>query len=134
MATYSKSPLDVARVALRLGEASFPGNWHPCSPRLYTRPQLFACLVLKCRLKLDYRGVARLLGEWRELREAVGLRFCPHFTTLQKNARRLMALPHVAGLLTAGVRLLRGRRRSLALAAIDSTGLSASRASAYFAR
>ena len=134
MASYSKSTLDVARVAVHLGGQAVPGYWHRCSPKLYTRPQLLACLVVKCRLGLDYRGVATLLSEWAELREAVGLRLVPHFTTLQKNMKRLLGVELVRSLLGRSVRCLLGRRRSIGKAAIDSTGLSASHASAYFVR
>ena len=134
MASYSKSPLAVARVALAVGERAFPGHWHKNSPRLYTRPQLLACLAVKCRLKLDYRGFAALLGEWRELRDAIGLRAAPHFTTLQKNARRLLALGVAQSLLTATVRLAMGRRRLVGRVAADSTGLAGSHASSYFVR
>jgi len=31
---------------------------HPCSPKKFTQPQLFACLVLKEFLRLDYRKLA----------------------------------------------------------------------------
>ena len=134
MSSYSKSPLAVARVALGVGERAFAGYWHPNSPRLYTRPQLFACLAVKCRLGLDYRGAAALLAEWAELREAIGLRFAPHFTTLQKNARRLLDLPAARALLAATVRRLLGRRRRVGRVAVDSTGLSTSHASSYFVR
>jgi hypothetical protein len=134
MASYSKSPLAVARVALHVGQQTFPGHWHRFSPKLYTRPQLLACLAVKCRLKLDYRGIATLLAEWKELREVIGLRFVPHFTTLQKNARRLLDTGVTQSLVTATVRLAMGRRRLVGRVAADSTGLSSSQASSYFVR
>src|SRR5215207_7503555 len=62
------------------------------SPKVYTQPQLFACLVLKVFFKTDYRGVTVLLEEWPELAGALGLGLgrVPHWTTLQKAGRRLL--------------------------------------------
>jgi hypothetical protein len=40
-------------------------------------------------LKLDYRGFTTLLEEFSELREVLGLKKVPHYTTLQKAEQRL---------------------------------------------
>ena len=57
MSKLSKSPLRVARQALATGQAALPLYAHRFSPKKFTQPQLFACLVLKTFLKNDYRGV-----------------------------------------------------------------------------
>ena len=102
----SKSPWDVAMVALAAGKDAFGDYSHKFSPHKFTQPQLFACLVLKEFERKDYRGVARLLADWSELRQALGLRSVPHFTTLQKASRRLLELRHIRPLIARTVRLI----------------------------
>ncbi len=57
-------------LACRMAQEALPAYAHRFSPRTYTLPQLFACLVLKSMLRLDYRGVVsvklRTLGESSE--------------------------------------------------------------------
>ena len=91
MRTLSKSALRVAREALAVGRAALPAYASRFSRHDYTRPQLFALLVLKQFLRTDYRGLAALVAEWRDLRRALGLRKVPHFSTLAHAARRLLA-------------------------------------------
>jgi len=43
----SKSPRNVAMVALAAGKDAFSDYSHKFSPKKFTQPQLFACLVLK---------------------------------------------------------------------------------------
>lgn len=105
---------------------------HRCSPKKFTQHQLFACLVLKSFLKTDYRGVVAHLADCPSLVEALKLSEVPHYTTLQKAARRLLASAPAKRLLDATVRQHLGRRRRVARAAIDSTGLESSAASSYF--
>jgi hypothetical protein len=128
----SKSPWMVAMVALAAGKDAFSDYSHKYSPHRFTQPQLFACLVLKEFEKKDYRGIARLLAEWSALREALGLRFVPHFTTLQKASVRLLRLKHVRPLVQRTVRLIDRRRKTVSYAAGDSSGFEAHHASRYF--
>src|SRR5437879_11850556 len=104
MSTLSKSPLHVARAALAVATRVLRPYPHKFSPKLYTQPQLFVCLVLKTFFKTDYRGIATLLHDGAELRATVGLRCVPHFTTLQKASRRLLRLPRARRLLGATIR------------------------------
>ncbi|MCK4602872.1 MAG: hypothetical protein KAU28_10430, partial [Phycisphaerae bacterium] len=39
-------------------------------------------LVLKQFFKIDYRGLIEWLARWSELREALELKFVPHYSTL----------------------------------------------------
>jgi hypothetical protein len=128
----SKSPWDVAMVALAAGRDAFGDYSHKFSPHKFTQPQLFACLVLKEFERKDYRGVAQLLADWSELRQALGLGSVPHFTTLQKASRRLLKLRHVRPLIARTVRLIQRRRRTVPHAAGDSSGFDAHHASRYF--
>jgi Transposase DDE domain/Transposase domain (DUF772) len=134
VSTLSKSPLRVARQALAVGAQALPAYAHRFSPKVYTQPQLFACLVLKTFLKTDYRGVEAHLHDHSDLRAALGLRAVPHFTTLQKASRRLLRLPRARRLFTATVRRFLRRRRKVRRAALDSTGLDCGHASRYYIR
>ena len=57
MSTTSKSPKKVATAALRVAARALPLYAHQFSPKKFTQPQLFACLVLKTIFKTDYRGI-----------------------------------------------------------------------------
>jgi len=107
---------------------------HRFSPKTYTQPQLFACLVLKTFLKVDYRGVAAHLADHSDVRSALGLTRVPHFTTLQKASRRLLRQPVARRLFRATVRGFLRRRRRVKRAALDSTGLDCGHASRYYIR
>jgi hypothetical protein len=128
----SKSPVTVAARALRAGKAALRPYAHRFSPKLYTQPQLFACLVLKVFFKTDYRGIRTMLDDLADLRRVLQLRCVPHFTTLHKACRRLLTLPRANRLLSATVNRLLGRRRRIQLAAFDSTGLECGRRSHYY--
>ncbi len=86
----SKSPRKVLQVAYATGWEVLAPYAHRFSPRKFTQPQLFACLVLKEFLKLDYRGVQQLLLDTPDLRAVIELDHVPHWTTLQKAADRLL--------------------------------------------
>ncbi len=90
MSTSSKSPKEVFLEAYKVGVGVFPLYSHESSPHKYTQPQLFACLVLKTFLKMDYRGVVKFLEDFSEVRELINLKGATHFTTLQKACRRLL--------------------------------------------
>jgi DDE family transposase len=134
MSTTTKSPLRVVRNALAVGRAVFRPYAHRRCPKLYTQPQLFACLALKAFFKTDYRGVAQLLRDLPDLARAVGLGRVPHFTTLHKAAGRLLRRRRARRLLTATVRRSFGRRRRSPRVAFDSSGLDCGHASRYFIR
>ncbi len=63
MGTTSKSPKRVLLVARGVARRCLPAYSHRCSPKKFTQHQLFACLVLKEFLKLDYRGTESLLSD-----------------------------------------------------------------------
>ena len=91
MSLTSKSPKDVLRTARAVAERALKPFSHKNSPKTFTQSQLFACLVLKNFLRTDYRGVVRYLSDSAELAAAIELKKVPHFTTLQKASRRLLA-------------------------------------------
>ncbi len=77
-------------MALQVAKDRLPTYAHVYSPRKFTQPQLFACLVLKRHFKLDYRGIVALLADMPTLCEDIRLKSVPHYTTLQKAAHRLL--------------------------------------------
>ena len=111
MATTSKSPRAVVLAALATARRSLPAYSHVCSPKKFTQHQLFACLALKSFLKADYRGVVAHLEDHPTLCALLEIKFVPHFTTLQKASRRLLASAPAKRLLEHTIRLHYGRRR-----------------------
>jgi hypothetical protein len=130
----SKSPLLVARQALAIGSLTLRPYSHRFSPKLYTQPQLFACLVLKTFLKTDYRGLSIHLADHSDLRKVLGLGAVPHFTTLQKASVRLLQVTRARRLFTRTVHRFLKRRRRVHRAALDSTGLDCGHKSLYYIR
>src|SRR5687768_16306261 len=115
----------VAELALEAGRRILPAYSHPKSPRLYTQPQLLACLVLRAYLRQTYRGVVEVLQESDGLRAALGLRDgrVPRHTTLEEFASRLGG-PRAVDELVGELLALDGRR--VDELAVDSTGVQAS--------
>ena len=74
MSTTSKSPRRVLLKAYAVAKDALPAYTHPCSPKKFTQPQLFACLALKSFFKTDYRGIAAYLKDLPELCKAIGLK------------------------------------------------------------
>ncbi len=139
MSTTSKSPRKVALVALDVGQEALPRYSHLCSPKKFTQPQLFACLVLKQFFKTDYRGVTGILADTPSLCQAIGLKKVPHWTTLQKASRRILRQAAVQKLLDATVARARPRSRKkrrprVKRSAVDSSGFEAHHISHYFVR
>ena len=118
--------------AFKAANDCLPLYAHRYAPKKFTQPQLFACLVLKEFEKKDYRGVRQLLLDCADLRQVIGLRHVPHYTTLQKASVRLLKLSHVRELLKQTVQRIHKRRRKVRYAAGDSSGFDAHHASRYF--
>jgi hypothetical protein len=121
-------------MALAIARRALPTYSHVCSPKKFTQHQLFACLTLKNFLKTDYRGVTAHLEDHPLLMSLLEMKSVPHFTTLQKASRRLLASNLARRLLKQTIRARYGRQRRVRSAAIDSTGLECSSASGYFVR
>jgi Transposase DDE domain len=137
MSTTAKSPKRVLAVAYAIGRAALRPYAHRYSPQKFTQPQLFAGLVLKEFLRLDYRKLAALLRDCGELAATIELTTIPHFTTFQKAADRLLLIAPVRRLLDeslARARLLGKLGRRSPLAALDGTGFEAHHVSHYFVR
>ena len=137
MTTTSKSPKAVATVAYAAAKQSFPAFRHLKSPKKFTQHQLVACLVLKEFFKTDYRGISTILEDSSDIQKILELTAIPHYTTLQKAARRLTGRNEMKKLISATLGMARKEKilkKTVALAAVDSTGLESRHASTYFVR
>jgi len=139
MSRTSKSPRKVALAALDVGKEALPDYSHRFSPKVFTQAQLFACLVLKEFFRTDYRGIVAILADSPDLRQVMGLKKTPHFTTVQKASQRLLGNATVQRLLDATLtrarpRSRRKRRPRVRRAALDSSGFEAHHVSHYFVR
>jgi len=135
MAKTSKSPKRILQVAHQLGKQRLQTYSHRFSPKKFTLPQLFACLVLKEFLRLDYRKLSALLEDAPSLAAVINLRQVPHFSTFQKAASRLLVSRRVQRLLDETIRGATQHRvikKKMLLAAIDGTGFETRHISAYF--
>jgi hypothetical protein len=128
--------LTFARLAYEVAQRSLPERAHKFAPKRYTQPQLLACLLLKEYLGLDYRTAQETLELPDGLREALGLRAVPDYSTLWRFAHDKAAAEVVATALTETIELLKASGHDpptdVPLVAIDSTGLFCGHASRYF--
>ena len=137
MAATSKSPKRILQVAHQLNKQKLRTYWHRCSPKKFTLPQLFACLVLKEFLRLDYRKLSALLADAPTLAATIGLKQVPHFSTFQKAAARLLISQRAQRLLDETIHVAQQQgvmKKKVAMAAIDGTGFETRHISAYFVR
>ncbi len=86
----TKSPRAVAQEALRVAQEALPAYSAVTSRKDYTQHQLFAVLALKTFLKTDYRGVVAFLTDCAELRDDLGLKKVPHYSTVCYAEARLL--------------------------------------------
>ena len=86
----TKSPLALARTALAAAREALPVYSSKFSRKDFTQHQHFALMTLREFLKVDYRGLEQILGEWAELRDVLGLAKVPDHSTIQKAAERLL--------------------------------------------
>ena len=133
MSTTSKSPKRVTQAAYHVAKDAPPQYSHRFSPRKFTQPQIFVCLVLKIFFKTDYRGIVTILNDCPDLCKTFNLSVIPHFTTLQKASKKLLCLNIANQLLESSVRVT-NESKEIKLAAVDSTGLEAGHTSRYFVR
>ena len=132
MSKTSKSPKKVAAAAYHIACDMLPEQSSRFSPKKFTQPQLFVCLILKTFFNTDYRGIVQILDDCPNLCTVFDLKTVPHFTTLHKTARRLMKYNLAKNILTATVRKVMGKRKTVALAAVDATGFENGHISPYF--
>lgn len=120
----------VARIALRVAEATLPQYSHVKSPHLYTLPQVAACVLLKHYLRLSYRDTVEWLAASDKVCAILGLEAgIPFYSTVQRVAKKLR--------LADIERMNRWLLEQVGVAdeefvTMDGTGYSASDASWYY--
>lgn len=104
MRPVSESELALARDALLAGERALPRYSHARAPKTFTQPQLFAVLVLRSSFRVGYRAVTEVLRSSPDLRQALGLRKVPHYSTLCHAEQRIREYPGFDSLLESVLR------------------------------
>jgi len=125
--------LVVATLALRLGQCHLSRYGSVKSRKDFTQPQLMACLILRAYLKATYRDFCDQLSVSSELREALGLRKVPDYSTLCKYASK----PGTQKVLEAMLVTLAQEMQALdpserCEAGMDATGMETTGASVHY--
>lgn len=123
----------VAELAMHLSRPHLAEYGATRSRHDFTQRQLMSCLILRAYLKTTYRGLLEMLEGNRRLRACLGMEEkLPHYTTLQKFSARPKVMEialAIIGRIGKAVIQSGGDKES---AAMDSTGLATTGASAYF--
>jgi hypothetical protein len=110
-------------------QAQIPKYFRYVQKKMYTNHQLLFLLVAKEHSNLDYRGFTESLYD-SKIPSYIGLKKIPHFTTLQKFAKRLAArLVDKLVILTRHLFKNPGR-----IFGADSTGLELDHASSHYCK
>ena len=80
--------LRVVQLSMDYSERHLPMYSHLKSPKKFTQVQLVTCLVLRKYLEISYRETTSWLNRSEELRECLGLKKVPHYSTLKHFADR----------------------------------------------
>lgn len=123
----------VANLAMRWSQPHLADYGATRSRHDFTQRQLMSCLILRAYLKTTYRGVLEVLAGNGRLRACLGLEEkLPHYTTLQKFSARSQVLAIAQAMIAQLGRAVLRQPGGAQAAAMDSTGLATSSASAYF--
>jgi len=122
----------LAAAAYRIARDTLPEHSSRYSPKKFTQPQLMVCLVLKTFFNTDYRGIVQILDDCSTLCQVFELKSTPHFTTLQKASKRLLKSAWAQKFIENTAKLVMGKRKTVKLTALDSTGLQSGHISPYF--
>ena len=120
---------EVVSLSMRIARKYVAPYSHRNSPKKFTQEQLITCLILRAYLNKTYRDIVDLLEVTDELRKRMGLTQVPHYSTLKKFADRSDTLHIVDCMLLEIVREFDMESEE---AAIDSTGLETTSASAHY--
>lgn len=129
--TTSKKPsryVQVAALAYQLTQATFPLYRRRKSKKIFTQPQLVACVLVMFYVNKSYRDFEEWLAASDQVCTVLGLTRIPDHSTLHRAFRRLTPL-RLAQLLN---RLLKQLKVKESVLAGDSTGYTVSHASAYY--
>jgi hypothetical protein len=119
----------VASLSMRLAGKYMQPYSCAKSPHKFTQAQLMTCLILRAYLKTTYRGIIEILDASEKLRQTLGLKDLPHYSTLKYFADRPGTLGIIDAMLTEVAKQFVNEEEQVA---IDSTGLETTSASSYF--
>src|SRR5215218_5919509 len=129
MSKQSNRLLGVASLSMRLGSKYMQPYSHAKGPHKYMQSQLMTCLILRAYLKTTYRGVIEILDASEKLRQIVGFKELPHYSTLKYFADRPGTLEVVDAMLLEVAQQFVQEEEQVAM---HSTGLETTSASSYF--
>jgi IS5 family transposase len=133
----SKSPRKVLKLAYRLAQRVLPSYASPFSRKDFTRPQLFACLVLREHQKKSYRGIEALLIDSPSWLSDIGLDKAPDHNTLSRAFNRFMkpklatSMLDLMGQMNLQRKKLKGKAKPMAM---DSSLFESHHVSRHFER
>lgn len=106
----SKSPRKVLKLAYALGLEVLPKYFSPFSRHAFTKPQLFACLVLREHQKKSFRGVEALLADSPAWLADIGLAKAPDHNTLSRAFNEFVDPDLASSMLDLTAKLARSRK------------------------
>jgi Transposase domain (DUF772) len=106
----SKSPRKVLKLAYTLGVEVLPRYFSPFSRHAFTKPQLFACLVLREHQKKSFRGIEALLADSPQWLADIGLKSAPDHNTLCRAFKEFVDPDLANSMLDLMVKLARSRK------------------------
>ena len=106
----SKSPRKVLKLAYALGVETLPKYFSPFSRHAFTKPQLFACLVLREHQKKSFRGIEALLIDSPTWLADIGLSKAPDHNTLSRAFNQFVDLDLASSMLDLMAKLARSRK------------------------
>jgi len=122
----------VAALAMRLSRPHLADYGATRSRHDFTQRQLLSCLIVRAYLKTTYRGLLEFLKISPDLRRELGLEDkLPHYSTLQKFSTRSQVV-EIVQMIIARIGEQAIKQSVHPAAAMDSTGLATTTASAYF--
>jgi hypothetical protein len=124
--------LALARLALAVTERVLPEHAHKFAPKRYMQPQLFACLLIREHLHLDYRSAEEVIDASDRLRRILRLQWPPDYSTLWRFAQEKVTPELIERALAETIGLLPSAGEEIRCVALDSTGLWTTHASRYF--
>jgi hypothetical protein len=134
----SKSPRKVLKLAYTLGCEVLPKYFSPFSRHGFTKPQLFACLVLREHQKKSFRGMEALLADSPQWLADIGLAKAPDHNTLSRAFKEFVdpdladSMLDLMAKLAASRKLLRGD--GLKPLTLDSSMFESRHVSRHFER